>query len=134
MSSYLSMPVRLRSLITVSGRNVSIPLPNIPPEVADLRFEPDVEIGLFRLAQEAVNNAMKHSRARGITLSLKYDSGHLCFNVSDNGVGFDASLLGSNGLGIRSMKDRAKTLGGKANIKSSDEGTQVCVCIPTNPI
>jgi PAS domain S-box-containing protein len=76
-----------------------------------LRWPPDVEIALFRIAQEALHNAVRHSQASRIKLALEYKRGTAVLTIRDDGVGFDPHC-GAVGLGLSTMTDRAKTIGG----------------------
>jgi two-component system CheB/CheR fusion protein len=91
---------------------------------------------LFRIAQEALNNALRHGRADQIRISLSYQNGQSVLEVSDNGCGFDpvakshATGTGA-GMGLRTMQYRAGILGGTLQIESRrDEGTRIRCAIP----
>jgi signal transduction histidine kinase len=90
----------------------------------------DVEIALFRIAQEAVNNAVRHSRARKVKLELDYNDGYVRLSVVDDGVGFDVAGAGGRGLGLNSMKERAEAIGGILEIISRKSGTRVKIRAP----
>ncbi len=98
---------------------------------AERRFDEQLEIGIFRIAQEAMNNALKHAEASAIRLSLAERGSNLYFTFSDNGKGFMLnSLLHQNGL--RNMQERAKLLGGTCTIETHQhEGTRIEVALPT---
>lgn len=82
----------------------------------------------YRLAQEAVANALRHSNARRIVIRLRDLGGSLSLAVTDDGIGFDTTARGP-GIGLRSMHERARWLGGELSIRSLvDHGTTVeCV-------
>jgi PAS domain S-box-containing protein len=89
-----------------------------------------VALYLYRIAQEAVNNAVKHGQAAKIVISMKREDGHICLQVADDGKGFSAQKK-YKGLGLNLMKYRANALGGTWQIKSrKGSGTIVTVCIP----
>ncbi len=96
-----------------------------------------LEEALYRIAQEAINNVLKHARARCVTVHLQFGPKTVCLQVSDDGVGFDpASAHNKGGLGLRGMKERVEHIGGRLSISSSPgQGTQVTVEIdrPGNP-
>jgi signal transduction histidine kinase len=101
--------------------------------VGDLLDLPgSVETGLYHIAQEALNNALKHARAAAITVQLQMEEGQLELKVADNGSGFDLDAVnGHGGLGLVSMRERAEKLGGELNVLSKPgEGTTVKVTIP----
>lgn len=92
----------------------------------------DTALGLFRVLQEALTNAVKHSGVRRFTVSLAVQEGRLALDVVDAGVGFDvAAGLRSNGLGLLSMRERLNLLNGELSINSApDRGTRVHVRVP----
>ena len=89
---------------------------------------------LFRLAQEAVSNAIKHGRARQISIHLKADPGRIYLAVNDNGRGFPAGIPKSKGMGLRIMQSRAGMIGGTLTIeRNAAGGTSVICSAPNNP-
>jgi signal transduction histidine kinase/ligand-binding sensor domain-containing protein len=90
---------------------------------------PDVQVGLYRIAQEALNNVVKHSHASQAIVSL-HISDSLRLSITDNGVGFDPSNVTADHFGLRSMRERAETIGAKFQVESSaEEGTQISVVL-----
>ena len=89
-------------------------------------------LALFRIVQEALGNAAKHSRATRIAVGLTRSAGDVALTVSDNGVGFDRSLLTqSGGLGLITMRERAGQLNGRFEFESTPgRGTTITVVIP----
>jgi signal transduction histidine kinase len=87
----------------------------------------DVALSLYRVAQEAIHNAIKHSASRSILVSLRREHDELSLVVSDNGVGFTPRFSGSlAGLGIPSMRHRLRNIGGSLSIVSAPgQGTTV---------
>jgi signal transduction histidine kinase len=96
---------------------------------------PDVQVCLFRIAQEALRNAAKHSRASRVTLAVTTANGCLQLKVSDDGVGFDpAQNRFRRSLGHASMRERARLVGGTVEVESSPgRGTRVAVSLPVKP-
>jgi signal transduction histidine kinase len=87
-----------------------------------------VEAEAFRIAQEALNNALHHSRASRIWVRLGAADGRLALEVGDDGVGFDphAPALRARRLGLTSMEERAAGLGGHLEVTSAPgQGTRV---------
>lgn len=85
-----------------------------------------VSTHLFRIAQEAINNAVKHGQPNRIEIGLRETGGCLCLEIADDGSGFDpqASVLGQ---GLRIMRARAEILSGTLDIESTLQGgTRVC--------
>lgn len=92
----------------------------------DLIFPHDVHVAMYRMAQEALNNAGKHSYATQIEVRCVFDSA-LCLTVSDNGVGFDPAKA-SMGIGMNSIRERAHAVGAVAHVVSAPgEGTTLTV-------
>jgi signal transduction histidine kinase len=95
------------------------------------RLPAETEEGLYRIAQEALNNALKHAHAHNITVCLRCASqgGNVSLEVIDDGQGFDVvTARGKGGLGLSAMEERATELGGRLSIVSKlGEGTRVLV-------
>lgn len=95
------------------------------------RLPPDVETLLFRITQEALTNALKHSQASVIDIRLSSESGRVFLSVADNGIGFDIEAAHSphgNSFGLRSMRDRVELFHGDIRINSSPNcGTEILV-------
>ncbi len=87
-------------------------------------------IALYRIAQEAINNTLKHAQATEIVMSLTEFDDQVIFYYKDDGVGVDpANLLNSNGKGLKNIHERVRILGGTVRIKR-DEGTRIEAEIP----
>lgn len=88
-----------------------------------------VEEGLYRIAQEALNNALKHAAPRSVTLRIEADDRHVTLQVEDDGRGFEpAAVKGQGGMGLTSMEERAERLGGSFSLVSAPgHGTTVRV-------
>lgn len=104
----------------------------------EFRMPGTYEIAFFRLIQECINNARKHSNAKMIKVILEYDEKLKVFSteISDDGVGFDLNnvlteVAGRESFGILSMKERFELLNGELEIQSQiGHGTQVIASIP----
>jgi signal transduction histidine kinase len=97
----------------------------------------EVSLALFRVAQEALRNAGKHSEAKTIRIELIGEPVGLLLRISDDGVGFDPSAKPSYGLGMISMDERLRLVNGKLSIRSRvGLGTQVeaRVPLPAQPV
>jgi signal transduction histidine kinase len=89
-----------------------------------------VELGVLRVVQEAVTNALRHSGARAISIELSFDPDALRIEVTDNGIGFDPNDAHS-GSGVDSMRSRIRQLRGDVQILSDPgHGTQVIATVP----
>jgi nitrate/nitrite-specific signal transduction histidine kinase len=98
----------------------------------DGRLSPEIEEGLYRIAQEALNNALKHARANRVSVSLHHNHQLVTLKIADDGVGFDPTAeQRKGGFGLRGMAERAARLGGELTVQSSpNHGTciEVEVC------
>jgi signal transduction histidine kinase len=101
----------------------------------DLDVPQDISTAAFRILQEAMTNAARHSEATLITVRLAIDELKLLLSIKDNGRGVTkAELLAMNSLGLFGMRERAFSLGGNVEISGDPEaGTIVEVCIPLEP-
>jgi PAS domain S-box-containing protein len=89
---------------------------------------------LYRIAQEAVQNAMKHSGAKNIEIELSSRPGDLRLSVIDDGHGLAADVDSRSGLGMRTMRFRASAIGGKLSIARGVSGGNSVICeVPTKP-
>lgn len=90
-----------------------------------------VEIGLYRVAQEALNNALKHASATEVTVHIFREGGSAVLEIRDNGCGFDPHKIGTlGGMGLIGMRERIKKIGGTLDISSRQgEGTIVRVAV-----
>ncbi|HLI52600.1 MAG TPA: sensor histidine kinase [Thermomicrobiaceae bacterium] len=103
------------------------------------RLHPDVEVGLLRVAQEALANARKHSGAGQIQIILSFLEGEVMLEVSDDGVGFDPANLRlatpsdfSGGFGLTAMRERVEQLGGAIMVEGTPgQGASIVAAIPT---
>ena len=94
----------------------------------------EISLCLFRVLQEALQNATKHSGSRHFEVSLKCSSEEIALRVSDSGVGFDPNeIIKGQGLGITSMRERLKLIGGELSIDSRQHlGTTLRARVPRN--
>jgi signal transduction histidine kinase len=96
---------------------------------------PDTALGIFRIVQECLRNLKKHSGAQQALVTLRVNAGKLNVSVLDKGCGFDTKELSHNeGLGVRSMEERVRLLGGEFVIQSAPgQGTAVNAWVPVAP-
>ena len=91
----------------------------------------DLTLSVFRVVQEAVQNALKHGRARTVTVDLRGGSNGLALTVSDDGVGFDVDAAWGEGLGLISMGERIEAIEGTLDIRSTPGGgTCLTITVP----
>lgn len=84
----------------------------------DQRLPDEVETHLFRIAQEALTNAARHSGASRVAVSLTLSGGRVLLRVADNGKGIDPAAVPSGGLGMVGMRARARSAGGELKIET----------------
>jgi len=99
------------------------------------KFMPDnaVAVHLYRIAQEAVNNALKHSQASSILIQLKVAGGRIELKISDNGVGIPVPSRSTGGMGLHIMDYRAQTIGGSLQIERAAGGGTLVSCSAPQP-
>jgi PAS domain S-box-containing protein len=83
---------------------------------------------LYRIAQEAINNAIKHGKAQRIAVSLAQSNRAISLSISDDGIGFPKSDSKSNGIGLRVMNYRAAMIGGTLSIERQRTGGTIVTC------
>jgi two-component system, NarL family, sensor kinase len=114
----------------------SIPQVSLKLELADRRLPEHIELALYRIAQESLQNVVKHARATLARLTFAVDDQTARLEIVDDGVGFDTleHPLGGDemgGYGVLSMSERAELVGGRLNIRSRPgSGTSVTATIP----
>jgi two-component system sensor histidine kinase UhpB len=97
------------------------------------RLDPLVETVLFRVAQEALTNIVRHAQVNAALVELYYEEHQVRLDICDKGIGFDedAELLPPHGWGLAGMRERAESIGGEFMLRSiPGEGTEVSVVIP----
>ena len=114
---------------------------------AELRIEPlprepeqEVRVLIYRAVQEAVANLARHSQATRVHADLAVRGDRLVLGIQDNGIGFDvAKLLNApanvaQGIGLRSIREQAASLGGKLELTSGPQGTRLELTAPFEPL
>lgn len=97
------------------------------------KLSPVLAIHLYRIIQEAVNNAVKYSRCKKLVVSFEKDNGSLSVEVIDDGRGFVLNDATEKGYGLVNMKERVKKFGGTLDLTTGPgKGTQVSVKVPLN--
>jgi len=92
------------------------------------RLAPPLESAVFRIVQEAIANACRHSQSEVIHLELVDRDDRLHIKISDQGVGFDLNVMDETHFGLRSIRERARLLGGQAEIQSAP-GAGTCIIV-----
>ena len=96
------------------------------------QLDPEDEVSLVRVLQEAMRNIYRHSRATSFQIVLNCERGNLSVLVADNGRGFDpAKASPEAGIGILNMQERIEIMGGQTQVKSAPgEGTRIFITMP----
>ncbi|MGA7698124.1 MAG: ATP-binding protein, partial [Thermoguttaceae bacterium] len=110
----LTMPYTAGDLLTVAKR-----LPSI------------LENAIYRIAQEALTNACKHSKSKKVTVTMTQEGQDIRLEVRDWGIGFDQEAIGKGHFGVEGIRQRVRLLDGRLTIESKPEyGTLVQVVVP----
>ena len=109
--------------VTITFTHEGVP-PTLPP---------DLTLCLFRIVQEALHNALKHSKARNVSVDLTGVSDGIALTIVDDGVGFDVDAAWRKGLGLISVQERVEAIGGTFGLRSSPgAGTRLEVSVPVS--
>jgi signal transduction histidine kinase len=104
---------------------------DVHSELSDVRLPTDTETALYRIAQEAFTNVLKHADASRVTVSLSRRGDAVILLVQDDGKGFDSANVRQGSLGLVGMRERVALLGGRLSIESSEgAGTMLKAEVP----
>jgi signal transduction histidine kinase len=120
----------LRRYAVLAGRAYGIPVTFGAAELPAL--EPQAEAALYRVAQEALHNALRHSGAGAVCVRLARTARRVTLDIKDDGHGFSPQAP-SGGVGLASMRERAANVGGALTVKSGPAGTLVRMTVPVQP-
>lgn len=131
MLLYLVEETESRSKLQISLHVV----PDTPTTREQLdRLDKDVKIGLYRIAQEALNNVTKHAKATTVKICLKLDHSQMAMVIRDNGQGFEPAETLTNqvgGLGLATIRTRASDINAQVEIESHrGDGTNISITMP----
>jgi two-component system sensor histidine kinase DegS len=127
----------LKQLVDSTARNCAAHLTFVS-NLNDERFDQRIEIGLYRIAQEAIHNAVKHAEASEISLEILRKNVRISLRIKDNGKGFrfnkkKTTASSSPSHGLHNIQERAHLLEGTIKINSAiGRGTEIVVQIPTD--
>jgi signal transduction histidine kinase len=100
----------------LADEKISLPLPK--------------EVALYFIAQEALNNVLRHAYAKSVTVCLKQKKGNILLEIEDDGTGFDTLHPNHGGMGLKNMRERIAQVSGKLRITSTPgKGTKVSVSV-----
>ena len=98
---------------------------------APLTLDPVCELHVARVVQEALTNVRKHAGASRAQVRVNGSGGHVTFEISDDGQGFDTTSVGGDGFGLRSMRERAALVQGQLHVASQPgRGTTIVLTVP----
>jgi PAS domain S-box-containing protein len=125
------LPAALRSLASGFSRRTGIPVA-FEKEGRGAELPKPVDLAMFRIAQEALNNVAKHANAKRVEIAIRRRNGNAVLSVSDNGVGFDPQRIegprAEAGWGLLIMRERAEAVGAQFTLKAGpNSGVQVLV-------
>lgn len=132
----LGLVAAVRNFVDEWSAHFSIPAALETIALDGKHLLPEIEINLYRVTQEALNNIAKHAQAANVTVLLERRDGDITLIVEDDGVGFEPSVKAvatgnDRGMGLLGMKERAELVGGTFDIESEPgKGTTVYVRVP----
>jgi signal transduction histidine kinase len=128
---YLGIGAAMKIFCTEYSARQSVEIDFTSDEIPKVT-SPEISLGLFRIMQEALSNATKHSRVRHFQVELGCSADQLHLTVSDSGNGFDATTaINKGGMGLFSMRERTRLMNGTIAIESKLlGGTTINVHVP----
>lgn len=129
----LGLETTLKNFTKAFSNHFNIPVGFHSKKLGKNRLLPEIEINLYRIAQESLNNITKHARATNVSVMLEKPDHHIVLIVEDNGIGFDPNKKTnrSKGLGLVGMIERAALIGGTVEIESAKgKGTTIYARVP----
>ncbi len=126
-----NMEIRMREFIaqTLEAANIKTRF-NFDRKLDNVTLSYEVRKNMMLIYKEAVNNIIKHSGASQAEIELSCENGLIVLSVSDNGVGVKSVGNSKSGLGLKSIEQRSKEIGGICNVISSEDGTKVVLKCP----
>jgi signal transduction histidine kinase len=131
---YLGLGAAAKKLCKDVGQGTSLSIQLTAGELPK-RLLPAISLCLYRVIQEALHNIVKHSRASKAEIELVNDGGRISLRIVDNGIGFTPGEEPTTGLGLTSMRERVRSVGGSIEITSSlRRGTRIEVWVPVREV
>jgi len=129
---YLGLDGAMRKLCRDFSKEGSLEIRYYNTNVPE-RLDFGISLSLFRVAQEALSNVTKYSRASHVQIRLQRKQSCVWMDIIDDGIGFETDRQAFNGIGLANMRDRMELVGGKITIKSAPmQGTRIRALVPTN--
>lgn len=123
LKSFISRSVALKEIRT-----------NLDMTLSGVRFESNLEVILYRIACELINNSVKHSHCTSIDISLRQSGDELRLCYSDNGCGFDPESVLNTGMGLSNISSRINAVGGSAEFESKPgKGMKAVITASSTP-
>jgi len=120
----------LEQLVREQQERYFLPL-DIELQLSSQRLVPTLEMATYRIVQEGLSNARRHSQASRVRLSVTQHDELLRIRIEDNGIGFDPRRISPDRFGLVGIRERAELAGGQAVIESAPEqGTRITVDLP----
>jgi signal transduction histidine kinase len=129
---HVGLEIAIRDHVAEFTKQTGLPVTCTAREVPGT-LPPEIATALFRVMQESLQNVFKHAQATDVTVRLSGSSKGIGVSVRDNGKGFEVASNQAHrtGIGLMSMQERARLLGGFSRIHScSEQGTKVCAWVP----
>ncbi|MGI8409491.1 MAG: PAS domain S-box protein [Pyrinomonadaceae bacterium] len=133
----LGLDSALANFVKQWSRNYNIPAEFHSSRIGKKRLLPEIETNLYRIAQEALHNTLKHAKASGVNVLFERRKEHFVLILEDNGIGFNPEVQinkvtkSGKGLGLIGMRERSSLVGGSLEIESSrGKGTTIFARVP----
>lgn len=127
--SALGLNVALATICSDASKHLGFA---IQTKIADVQLPPDVELGLFRIVQEALTNIGKYAAATQVSVELQQTDAEVLLDIKDNGRGFDVATLKPGKHGLAGMRFRVESLSGKMTLQSvPGKGVHIAVSVPS---
>lgn len=126
--SALGLTIALQTLCAETGRSLGIP---IATAITEVQLNPDAELGIFRIVQEALTNIGKYADATEVSVELRETPTEVVLTIQDNGQGFDLTILQPGQHGLAGMRFRVESLSGTMAMQSAPgAGVRIAVRLP----
>lgn len=120
----------IEQLVDENEKN-GAPQTEFSSNIIDQRLPPSLESAIFRIVQETLNNARRHSQADKIRLDIFQDGEHVRLVIQDWGVGFELEEVADDRFGLKGICERARLLGGRSEIETKPgKGTRITIKLP----
>jgi two-component system NarL family sensor kinase len=132
----LGLPAALERLAAEFGEEGAVDAA-VAVEGSPRELPEEVKTALFRVTQEALTNVRKHAQARQVRIALDFADDRVRLEVADDGVGFDVEAMQldpKRGIGLRNMRERVASVGGRLEMRSGNGGTTIVADVPVHSL